>query len=277
MRSEIRIRASDGIELVGNRWVPETTPKASICLVHGLGEHTGRYAWVAEYLNRQGFSVTGFDLHGHGKSGGVRGHFASYDRALADIQESLDYISHEDGKPVDFLYGHSMGGNLGLNFLIRRKPTLRGAVITSPGLRTYLVTPGWKLGLGKILYSLAPTTLLDNGLDLNYLSRDPDVKVIYKQDLLTHRFISARFGLDFLQAGEWALEHAKELQTPTLLQVGSQDHLISFEAAREFARQAPGCDFIPWEGLYHETHNEPEKEEVLETMVRWLDQQLEKK
>ncbi len=271
MRIEIRLRASDGIELVGNRWVPEATPKASICLIHGLGEHTGRYAWVADILNQHGYSVTGFDLHGHGKSGGVRGHFASFDRALDDIQESLDYISRADGKPVDFLYGHSMGGNLGLNFLIRRKPTLKGAVITSPGLRTFQATPGWKLTFGKILYGLAPTFLLDNGLDLNYLSRDPEVKVKYKQDPLTHRYISARFGLDFLQAGEWALQHAKEIRTPILLQVGSQDHLISFEAAREFARNASGCDFIPWDGFYHETHNEPEKEQVLGKMVEWLD------
>ncbi len=228
-------------------------------------------------LNHHGFSVTGFDLHGHGKSGGVRGHFASYERALDDIQESLDYISNEEGKPVDFIYGHSLGGNLGLNFLIRRKPTLKGAVITSPGLRTYQPTPRWKLTFGKMLYGLAPTFLLDNGLDLNYLSRDPEVKVIYKQDPLTHGFISARFGLDFLQAGEWAIQHAKELHTPVLLQVGSQDHLISFDAAKEFARNAPGCDFIPWEGLYHETHNELEKEEVLAVMVRWLDEHIEKK
>jgi alpha-beta hydrolase superfamily lysophospholipase len=243
-------------------------------LIHGLGEHTGRYAWVAETLGKQGYSVTGFDFHGHGKSGGQRGHFATFDQALDDIQSAMDYIAHEEGKPVDFLYGHSMGGNLGINFLLRRKPTLKGAVITSPGLRTYAPTPAWKLTLGKLLYNLLPTFSMDNGLDVNYLSHDPQVKVLYQADPLTHKYISARFGLDFLQAGEWALQNANLLDVPMLIQAGSEDHLVSYQAAKDFADIAKGCDFIGWDGLYHETHNELEKVKVLDVMVRWLDQHV---
>lgn len=274
MQTEIRTEAKDGVALVGNSWMPEGTPKASICLIHGLGEHTGRYAWVGETLANHGYSLTGFDFHGHGKSGGQRGHFSSLDQALDDIQTGMDYIAGRDGRPVDFIYGHSMGGNLGINFLLRRNPVLKGAVITSPGLRTYAPPPAWKISLGKLLYNIVPTFSLDNGLDINYLSHDPQIKVLYRADPLTHKYISARFGLDFLQAGEWALAHADLLRVPMLLQVGTEDHLISYSAAKEFAGKANGCDFVGWEGLYHETHNELEKSKVLDVMIHWLGEHL---
>lgn len=146
--------------------------------------------------------------------------------------------------------------------------------MTSPGLRTYAPTPAWKINLGKVLYNLVPTFSMDNGLDINYLSHDPQVKVLYRADPLTHKYISARFGLDFLHAGEWALQNAHLLDVPMLIQAGSEDHLVSYTAAREFADKAKGCDFFGWDGLYHETHNELEKEKVLDVMVRWLDQHI---
>lgn len=149
IHEEISVQASDGVKLIGNRWLPDNTAKASICLIHGLGEHIGRYQWVAEFLTSHGFALSGYDLHGHGKTQGPRGHFPSFERALDDIKESLESIEKMDGKPVEFIYGHSMGGNLGLNYLMRRHPALKGAVITSPGLVPYNKTPDSLLAIGK--------------------------------------------------------------------------------------------------------------------------------
>lgn len=274
IHQEISLKVSDGIELIGNRWLPDEKARASICLIHGLGEHTWRYQWVAEYLTAHGYALTGYDLHGHGKTQGPRGHFPSYERALDDIQDSLDSIEKMDGKPADFIYGHSMGGNLGLNFLMRRQPHLKGAVITSPGLEPYNKAPAWKLSLGKIMYTLAPTFALANGLELPYLSRDLKVIEAYKNDPLVHGVISARFALDFLTAGEWAFQHPELVKVPLLIQVGTEDHLISYSKVKEFAQKVPGVTYREWQGFYHETHNEPEKEQVLQVMVNWLDSHL---
>jgi alpha-beta hydrolase superfamily lysophospholipase len=274
IHEDIRLQASDGIELIGNRWLPDGPVKASVCLIHGLGEHTGRYQGVAEYLTSHGFALSGYDLHGHGKTQGPRGHYPSLERALDDIKESLDAIGRMDGKPVDFIYGHSMGGNLGLNYLMRRQPVLNGAVITSPGLVPYNKTPDALLAVGKILYKLVPTFALSNGLDRAYLSRDPEVIEKYNNDPLVHGVISARFGLDFISAGEWAYNHPELVNIPILIQVGTEDHLISYPVVKDFAQKVTGVTYKEWQGFYHETHNEPEKKQVLQVMVDWLDQRL---
>lgn len=111
-------------------------------------------------------------------------------------------------------------------------------------------------------------------MDRAYLSRSPEIIEKYNNDPLVHGVISARFGLDFINAGEWAYNHPDLVKVPTLIQVGTEDHLISYPVVKEFAQKVPGVTYKEWQGLYHETHNEPEKEQVLQVMVDWLDQQL---
>jgi alpha-beta hydrolase superfamily lysophospholipase len=271
---EFYLQMSDGFTLYGQGWHPESEAKAAICLVHGLGEHTGRYAHVAEKLVANGYAILGCDLRGHGKTGGPRGHFPNYEQVMKDIQSILAFLKEKYPTQPTFLYGHSMGGSIALNYCLRMKPVLSGVVATSPGLKPGTELSSTLLALGKILYSVVPTFGLDNGLDRNNLSRDLSVIERYNADPLVHPKISARFAMDFLSSGTWALEHASEFALPLLIQVGSLDHLVSVPAIREFAQKAPGVEFKEWQGLFHETHNEPEKEQVLDTMVDWLNRHL---
>jgi acylglycerol lipase len=268
---EFTRQSPDKLQFYFQGWEPETSPRAVVCLVHGLGEHTGRYAHVAAALNDAGYAVLGFDLRGHGKSEGLRGHTPSYDMLMDDIGRLLAETAKRYPGKAQFIYGHSLGGNLVLNYALRRKPSLAGVVSTSPAIRVAEPLPATQLTMAKVMNKLQPTMQMPNGLKLEGLARDPEVIRAYKNDPLVHQKISVRLAVEMLQAGEWALAHAAEFPLPLLLVHGSADQLTSAAATQEFAGKVRGdCTLKIWDGFYHETHNEPEKTEVLGFMLAWL-------
>jgi alpha-beta hydrolase superfamily lysophospholipase len=273
-------QASDGLSLYFQGWEPENGPVAAVCLVHGLGEHTGRYAHVAAALTEAGYALLGFDLRGHGRSGGPRGHSPTRGAMFNDVDQLLAEAAARYPELPRFLYGHSMGGGrvlchaLGCCSPTNGHPDLAGVIATSPSLRTTTPQPGWKMAIGKVTYSLAPAMSMSNGLDRSGLSRDPQVVERYNSDPLVHDRVSARLGIDILRNGECALTRAGQFPVPLLLMHGSADRITSPQASREFAQRNDGkCMLKIWDGLYHEIHNEPESQEVLEYVIRWMDGQ----
>lgn len=266
----------DNVKIYGQEWKPEGTQKAAIALVHGLGEHSGRYEHVAEAFTTAGYSLTAFDLRGHGKSEGVRGHAASYAVLMEDITHNIDLAKeHFPGLPV-FLYGHSLGGNLSLYYCLTQKPQLKGAIVTSPGLATATPVPPVKLALGKMLYNLMPSMQMDNGLLRSGLSRDPEVEKKYSTDPLVHPKISARLAMDLINAGKFIVDHAAEFPIPLLLMQGTGDYIVNPPMTKTFANAVPlsKITYKEWDGMFHELHNEPEKAKVIKTMTDWLDLEL---
>lgn len=265
----------DGLKMFERIWEPDASPEAVMCLVHGLGEHIGRYEHVASFLTNAGFILAGFDLRGHGQSEGPKGHTPTYDHLMDDVADYLRETNKRYLTMSQFLYGHSLGGNIVVNYCLRRQPSLKGAVITGPAFRPAFTPPAWKLMLGKWVYGLWPSLAMPNGLERAALSRDPAVVRAYEADTLVHDKLSARLGLDLLNSGEWALAHAKELSLPLLLMHGGGDRITSPQASEEFARAAgKNCTLKIWDGLYHEIHNEPEKAEVLTNMATWIRDRL---
>lgn len=271
---DVQWRSADGLLLVGRCWEPDGEPKAVVCLVHGLGEHCGRYAHVAAALNDAGYAVLASDKRGHGRSEGKRGHVPSYDALMDDIGLLLAQAAERyPGKPR-FLYGHSLGGNEVLNYALRRRPDVAGVVSTSPGLRPGFKPPALQLAAGRLMNRLWPAFTMPNSLEMDALCRDPAVIAAYQADPLNHDRLSARLGIGLLEAGEWALAHAAEFPVPLLLMHGTADRLTSPAASVEFAGRAANCTLQLWEGFYHETHNDPEKDRVIAFMVRWLDEHM---
>jgi acylglycerol lipase len=272
-------QSSDGLSLYFQGWEPESDPAAVVCLVHGLGEHSGRYAHVAAALNQAGYALLGYDLRGHGRSDGPRGHSPNCGALLDDIDQLLvEAAARYPGRPR-FLYGHSLGGGLVLCYALQccspangqNLPDVAGVIATGPTLRTAFAPPAWKVAVGKVTYNLLPAMSLPNGLNRSSLSRDPSVVERYNTDPLVHDRLSARLGMDILRNGQRALEHAERFPVPLLLMHGANDRITSAEASREFAQKTDGqCTLKLWDGLYHEIHNEPEKKEVLEYMIAWL-------
>ena len=264
-------KSSDGLEMFSRSWSPNGKIRALLVLVHGLGEHCGRYAHVAEALAGAGYALAGFDLRGHGKSGGARGHAPSFEAFMKDIDGMLEQASSRFPKLPQFVYGHSLGGILVLNYVLNRKPKLAGAVVTAPGLRTALEEQKGKVLLARILGAVFPSLGLPSGLDARVLSHDPQVVDRYVHDPLVHDRISFGMARGTLAAVDWAYEHAAAFDLPLLLMHGAEDKIAYPSGSQEFAAKVKGdCTLKLWDGLYHEIHNEPQKDQVFAFMIDWL-------
>jgi alpha-beta hydrolase superfamily lysophospholipase len=259
-----------GSALAAVEWAPEGEIVGVVCLVHGLGEHCGRYAYVADVLAASGFATLAVDLPGHGRSPGKRGHL-TIPQALMAVDLLLDEAASRHQRRPRFLYGHSLGGCIALNYALRRERPIAGVVATSPLLRPAFSPPGWKLAAAAVCAYVWPTLSLSNGLNAADISRDQAVSAGYRKDALVHDRVSAALGHGMLAAGRWALAHANELREPLLLVHGTADAITSVEASRQFAALAgSGCELRLWPGLRHETHNEPERDLVLGEIASWL-------
>jgi len=271
---ETKWKAHDGVEIFGQGWEPDAgSPKAVICLVHGLGEHSSRYAHVAEAFTREGYALFTSDLRGHGRSAGARGHINSIEDFMKDI-DSLFQQTREryPGLPT-ILYGHSLGGILVLHYTLKRKPAVEGVIATSPGLHNELENQPVKVMAAKILGAVIPAVAIPSGLDPKSISRDPKVVDAYVNDPLVHDRISLGFGREMLGVNKWTLEHASEFPAPLLLLHGKADSLAFSSSSAEFADALKGrdCTISLWDGGYHELHNDLEQAEVFKTMITWMD------
>jgi len=275
IRFEFKLESFDGLPLFVQSWQPKSKSKAVICLVHGLGEHSGRYTYVANRLTQAGYSLIAFDLRGHGKSPGPRGHTPCYEALMLDISSLLKVANRQFPQLPSFLYGHSLGGNLVLNYALRCKSQLKGVIVTAPWLRLAFEPPAFKIILGQMMNKIWPSFSQINGLDTKALSHDPEVVKAYENDPLVHSHISARMFISVYQSGIWALKHAAEFSLPLLLMQGGADKIISLKASSEFASKiSQRCTFKIWDGFYHEIHNEKQKEEVFNFLIKWLDKKI---
>ena len=265
------LSSADGTALHATWWEPEGTPKGVICRVHGVGEHSGRHEHVAERLTAAGYAVGMFDLRGHGRSAGTRGHTPLND-TLDDIDAMLADIGSRAPDAPTFLFGHSLGGLVVLLYALRRDADLAGVVASAPALRSPVLEQTLKIEAAKLLGRLVPWVQIPTALDDSGLSRDQAVIDAYRADPFVHDKASLRLGKDAAEGAQWVLQHAGEMRTPLLLIHGSADPIVYPSGTEEFARSAPGDVTLKiYQGLLHEPHNEPEQEEVLNDLVAWLD------
>ena len=269
-------KTHDGLDIFAQGWEPTVLPfKAVVCLAHGLGEHSSRYAHVAEAFGREGFVTFGADLRGHGRSGGPRGHVSSIEDFMKDIEMLLAQAgTRYTGLPI-ILYGHSLGGILVLHHSLLRKPKIKGVIATSSGLRTALEDQPLKIAMAKALGSIIPTVSMASGLDANAISRDEKVVLAYNNDALVHDKVSLGFGKTVIGVVAWTLAHASEFPLPLLLLHGKADTIAFPSGSVEFAAALKEkCTLVLWDDAYHELHNEPEKDKVFKTMTLWMDARL---
>jgi alpha-beta hydrolase superfamily lysophospholipase len=271
---DFQIRLSNRKILRGIIKSPGDSVRAGIILVHGIGEHIGRYSYWIDRLCKNGYGFAGVDLPGHGRSDGKRGHINSY--SLAD--EMLDFLISEykktfPGVPV-FIYGHSLGGGIVLQYILRKNPGINGAVVTSPWLRLSFAPDRTKLLLARIMKNLLPSLTQPSGLVVKFISHDQKVVDDYIADPLNHNKISVGLFISAVNAAHYSLEHAGDLKVPLLLMHGSDDQITSPQGSIDFAAKTKMAELKIWDGGYHELHNETFKEDVLTYIEKWIEKQI---
>ncbi len=271
--TSLKIEGADGLALFGQCWEPNANVMGTVGIVHGLGEHSGRYAHLATKFAERGYRVVAYDLRGHGKTAGRRGHAPDFSLLVEDVSCLVSLLMQQDESGRVILYGHSLGGNLVLNYAIRCDPSLAGVVASSPLLLPTAPPPAWKLGVANMLQRIWPAFPFSTGIDRAGLSHDPQVAKDFATDPLTHDRVSARLGAQMLEAGRWAFDHASKLAGPALLMHGTADPITSARATCEFAERVAGkCKLKTWPELYHELHWELDRNEVIQFALDWIDQ-----
>jgi len=264
-----------GLQLYYQRWRPDGAIRAVLAIVHGFGEHSGRYMNVVHHLVPKGYAVYAFDHRGHGRSPGPRGHINSWDEFREDVRAFLQMVAaQEPGRPL-FLMGHSMGGLIVLEYALHYPEGLKGVIASGPVLAQVGVSPALML-LARLLSRVWPRFATNTGLDATSISRDPEVVKAYQTDPLVHSTATARFGTEMTKATLWTHEHAPEWRLPLLILHGGADRLVPPGGSRRFFENVPIADKerYEYEGGYHEPHNDVNRDQVLTDLERWLERHL---
>jgi lysophospholipase len=270
--TEGTLTAFDGLTIFHQAWLPDGDPSAVVMLIHGLGEHSGRYAHVARALTDAGIAVHALDHRGHGKSDGKRVFVKSYAELMQDLVQFRAHIkAQHPGLPL-ILLGHSMGGNLAVGHTLDHQAGIAGLALSGAALQVGSdLTPG-KLMAFRLIAKIAPG-FRPEGLSAEAISRDPAVVAAYQNDPLVFTGkISAGLGAALIEAMERFPARYGELTLPISVMHGTDDQLASVEGSRALEAAAVNADVTAhyYEGLYHEIFNEPEQQQVLADLVSWI-------
>lgn len=264
-------RASDGARLFRQSWVPSLA-KAQVLIVHGYGEHSGRYAHVAERLNREGYAVHAYDHRGHGKSPGRMGHIPNFDRLITDLDEfSADLFRQLPAGPW-FVFGHSLGGLVTVSWVLRSKPSLRGLVLTNAGVKADDSVAPLLRKVAGLVARIAPH-MVAHKLPIDGLSRRPEEVAKYKADpLVYHGNIGARTGYEMMRTIDAIQPRFGEITLPFIAIHGTADRLVPYAATQMLYDRAGSKDktLKLFEGGYHELFNDTCAEEFFTVLLEWL-------
>lgn len=271
-RDESSFTSRDGLPLFRRSWRPERATRALV-LVHGFGEHSGRYEEVAAWFAARGCAVHAFDLRGHGRSGGIRTHVDGFADYLMDLATLHALVRGEHVDLPITLVGHSMGGLIALAYLAERPGALSSAVISAPALMPDRAASRSRRLLARGLQKIAPRLALASGLDPTGLSRDEDVVRRYVNDPLVVRTMTVGLGAALLAAAPALRARVREIDIPVLLLHGQADPICPVAGSEEFAKglAAAGSALRVYPELRHEIFNEPERQRVFADAWEWLE------
>jgi len=271
------LRTVDNLTLHTESWLPEGGPRAALVVVHGYGEHLGRYRHVADYFVKQGYAVYAIDHRGHGQSEGLRAYVDSFDQFAEDLHLFVEQVKAEQAGHKLFMLGHSMGALISLSYCIRYPAGISGLIISGAPVNADANVPGYLVALGTILNQVIPKYPFLKGDDYSVLSRDPEVGRAFQADPLTWtQPMRIRLGVEINRAAGRAREGIGSLKMPILILHGAADPYVNPSGSELAYERAGSSDktLKLYPNLRHEIMNEPEKYEVLGDIAAWLEAHL---
>lgn len=272
---ETFIQSRDGTKLYCRHWGVES-PRASVALVHGYGEHCGRYEHVARYLNDQGLDVFGIDVRGHGKSDGIRGYVARFTEYHDDVDALLAWMKEKSSTENRIILGHSNGGLIVLSHMASRSPSCNALIVSAPFLAVAGKPPAIKLALGKLMSVVYPKLLMPTEIRAEHLSRDPAVGEAYFKDELVFKTVNVRWFTEAMATAQQTFRDAGRIKVPCLVMQGTSDPLADPAQARPMHDALGSTDkrYIEYEDFRHEILNENGKERVMADMGDFINAHL---
>ncbi|MCI4352168.1 MAG: lysophospholipase [Thermoplasmata archaeon] len=265
--------AADGTRLYWQVWRPDGAPKAVVLIVHGLKDHSERYASVAEDLTARGFAVASFDLRGHGRSEGRRAWVRRFDEYIDDLNRVLAMLRQEFPASPWFLFGHSMGGAIVTRFVVERRPAATGFLLSAPALQPDARVSKGAIAFTKLLSTIAPGAAVFRTANADF-SRDPSVVAAMDQDpLIYQRPAPARTAAELLRTMDWIRLNRSAVTTPFLVLHGTADRLSNPAGSQALRDGAASTDktLRLYPGLSHDLLHEPEHATVVGDLTRWLE------
>ena len=266
MASHFHVEAADGTELAGYEWRPEGEPSAHVLLIHGQGEHLGRYEYLGEVLAESGVRTVGVDLRGHGMSQGRRGHIKRWSDYVMDVHACADLL------PEKFaLIGHSMGGLIALSYLTAYAQRVRSLVLSGPLLGVAIAAPAWKTKMAGLLSRTLPGLSLASGIPLEDLCTDPEAVDLYAQDSLRVSTITPRWLTEMEAAVAQVWRSVDSFTTPLSLHVASLECIVDPAAMDQLYERWPADKRRwLWKGGKHEILQEPFRQGVVAAMLEGI-------
>ncbi len=273
-RTEGRFTAAGGRSLYHRAWLPPE-PKRALVIVHGFGEHSGRYEDMAAWFSQRGSALHAFDQQGHGLSTGRRGHAGCFDDLLDDVEALLELVAREHPGLSRVLIGHSMGGLVVSALACEREPAIDLLVTSGAALALSPDLSSVKIALARLLRRFAPRLAMEAGLDEEEISRDPLVVSRYREDPLVHGRVTSSLAAGMMDAIARTAASAAQVRVPMLLLHGDADRLCLPAGSQCFYAGLPhsevaGSEIRTYPKLKHEIFNEPERETIFEDLLGWI-------
>ncbi len=269
---QFTLQSKDQLKLHAVKWLVDQA-KLNIVLVHGLGEHCARYAHVAKFFNSKAANVFALDLRGHGLSEGKRGCGPDLNSFLDDIDALVTEMKLEAPDLPWMMYAHSMGGNLSLNYVLRRKPDCMALVATSPWISLENDPSNALVMIANLMNKLGGFTK-SNDIDPTYISTDSIEVEKYKSDPLVHGRISSKAGMALYDAGQFLFNYKDEMPIPTLVVHAKKDKLTLASGSEQFANNnKESVTLRLWDEVYHEMHNDVKRDELFDYVWNWIHNQ----
>ena len=274
IHKEFSLKSYDGLNIFGQSWEPEKETIAVINLVHGIGEHSTRYTSMAEYYTQHGIAIYAIDYRGHGKSTGKKGHTPDYESLMKDIDLLVNYSEKDNTCNKRFIYGHSLGGNMVINYVLRRKPNITGLIASSPWLKLGFEPPKIQVKMANVVKNIFPALSQKTGFHKEDLSKNLKNIELYENDDLVHDKITVKMFVEAYDAAQYALDNAQDMSVPFLLMHGSEDKMTSPKGSKEFTSKSNKVELKIWEGFYHEIHNEENNIDIYNYVINWVKAQI---